>query len=82
MVEEVERAVNRGLSPGDMSTLQRYQRRRKPHNLGTMAVMEGFKRLFEDQSLPVRLLRNDGMSAVNRLGPIKNLVIRQAMGLL
>ena len=82
LVEEVERAVNRGLSPGDMSTLQRYQRRRKPHNLGTMAVMEGFKRLFEDQSLPVRLLRNDGMSAVNRLGPIKNLVIRQAMGLL
>ncbi|MDX2463197.1 MAG: UbiH/UbiF/VisC/COQ6 family ubiquinone biosynthesis hydroxylase [Porticoccus sp.] len=82
LVEEVERAVNRGLSPGDMSALQRYQRRRKPHNLGTMAVMEGFKRLFEDQSLPVRLLRNDGMSAVNRLSPIKNLVIRQAMGLL
>ena len=82
LVEEVDRAVKRGLSPGDMWGLGRYQRRRKPHNLGTMAVMEGFKRLFEDQPLPIRLLRNDGMSAVNRLGPIKNLVIRQAMGLL
>jgi 2-octaprenylphenol hydroxylase len=82
LVEEVERAVDRGLSPGDISALQRYQRRRKPHNLGTMAVMEGFKRLFEDQPLPIRLLRNDGMNAVNRLSPIKKLVIRQAMGLI
>ena len=81
LVEEVERAVTRGLSPGDMWALGRYQRRRKPHNLGAMAVMEGFKRLFEDQPLPVRLLRNDGMSAINRLGPIKNLLVRQAMGL-
>jgi 2-polyprenylphenol 6-hydroxylase len=82
LVEEVERAVSRGLSPGDMWALGRYQRRRKPHNLGTMAVMEGFKRLFESQPLPVRLLRNDGMNTVNRLGPIKNLMVRQAMGLL
>jgi 2-polyprenylphenol 6-hydroxylase len=82
LVEEVERAVGRGLSPGDMWALGRYQRRRKPHNLGTMAVMEGFKRLFEGQPLPVRLLRNDGMSAINRLGPIKNLIVRQAMGLI
>lgn len=81
LMEEVERAVSRGLSPGDMLALGRYQRRRKPHNLGTMAVMEGFKRLFEDQPLPVRLLRNDGMSAINRLGPVKNLLVRQAMGL-
>lgn len=82
LVEEVERAVSRGLSPGDMWALGRYQRRRKPHNLGTMAVMEGFKRLFEKQPLPIRLLRNDGMNTVNRLGPIKNLMVRQAMGLL
>ncbi len=82
LVEEVERAVGRGLSPGDMWALGRYQRRRKPHNLGTMAVMEGFKRLFEKQPLPIRLLRNDGMNTVNRLGPIKNLMVRQAMGLL
>ena len=82
LVEEVERAVGRGLSPGDMWALGRYQRRRKPHNLGTMAVMEGFKRLFENQPLAVRLLRNDGMSAINRLGPLKNLIVRQAMGLL
>lgn len=81
LMEEVERAVSRGLSPGDMLALGRYQRRRKPHNLGTMAVMEGFKQLFEDQPLPVRLLRNDGMSAINRLGPVKNLLVRQAMGL-
>lgn len=81
LVEELQRARNRGVGLGDPLVLGRYQRRRKPRNLGMMAVMEGFKRLFEEQSLPVRLLRNDGMSAVNRLGPIKNLIVRQAMGL-
>lgn len=82
LVEEVGHALERGLSPGDMWSLRRYQRRRKPSNLGMMAVMEGFKRLFEDRALPVRLLRNEGMNRVNQLGPIKNMIVRQAMGLL
>lgn len=82
LVDEVERALSRNLSPGDMHTLGRYQRRRKPGNLGMMAVMEGFKRLFEETALPVRLLRNEGMTKVNQLGPVKNMIVRQAMGLL
>ena len=82
LVDEVEHGVGRGLSPGDMWILKRYQRRRKPSNLGMMAVMEGFKRLFEETALPVRFLRNEGMSRVNQLGPVKNMIVRQAMGLL
>lgn len=64
-----------------MTGLKRYQRRRKPHNLGMMATMEGFKRLFESQALPLRLLRNDGLTFANNLGPLKNQLVRQAMGL-
>ena len=43
--------------------------------------MEGFKRLFESQAMPLRLLRNDGMKLANQLGPLKNQLVRQAMGL-
>ncbi|MEZ5530464.1 MAG: UbiH/UbiF/VisC/COQ6 family ubiquinone biosynthesis hydroxylase [Porticoccaceae bacterium] len=81
LAEEVQRSLSRGLSPGELTGLKRYQRRRKPHNLGMMATMEGFKRLFESQALPLRLLRNDGLTFANNLGPLKNQLVRQAMGL-
>ena len=81
LAEEIEQALEKGLSPGNELVLGRYQRRRKPDNLGMMVVMEGFKRLFEEDTLPVRLLRNVGMSQMNAVTPLKNRIIRQAMGL-
>ena len=82
LVNEIENALYRKLSPGNFLALRRYQRSRKPHNLGMMAVMEGLKRLFEDQHLPMRLLRNDGMRLINKLGFIKNKIVKEAMGIL
>jgi 2-octaprenylphenol hydroxylase len=64
-----------------MATLGRYQRRRKPENLATMAAMEGFKRLFAADQLPLRMLRNLGMSQLNRHSLAKNEIIKQAMGI-
>lgn len=81
LADEVQQALEKGVSPGDPLVLGRYQRRRKPKNLAMMAAMEGFKRLFEEQALPIRLLRNLGMSHVNAVAPLKNQIIRQAMGL-
>ena len=81
LVDEIGRAIERGNDIGDISTLNRYQRRRKPHNLAAMAVMEGFKRLFSADQLGLRLLRNMGMSGLNRLAPLKNEIIKKAMGL-
>ncbi|GAB5499420.1 MAG: 2-octaprenyl-3-methyl-6-methoxy-1,4-benzoquinol hydroxylase [Pseudohongiellaceae bacterium] len=72
-------AVGRELS--DTTVLRRYQRARKSHNMGMMWVMEGFKHLFSDQALPLRWLRNVGLSSVDRLGVIKNQLARRAMGL-
>jgi len=65
----------------DLTVLQRYQRARKGHNMGMMWVMEGFKHLFSDQALPLRWLRNVGLSSVDRLGLVKNQLARRAMGL-
>lgn len=81
LAEELGRALEQGLSLGGLPTLRRYQRRRKPENLAMMASMEGFKRLFEREELPLRLLRNIGMSSFNQLSYLKNTLIRQAMGL-
>ncbi|MEZ0151033.1 MAG: UbiH/UbiF/VisC/COQ6 family ubiquinone biosynthesis hydroxylase [Candidatus Reddybacter sp.] len=81
LAEELARALEQSSGLGGLQTLKRYQRRRKPDNLAMMATMEGFKRLFEREELPVRLLRNIGMSGLDRLPSLKNSLIRQAMRL-
>jgi 2-octaprenylphenol hydroxylase len=81
LAEEILGGWQRGTAPGQLELLRRYQRRRKGENLLMMTAMEGFKRLFEQQSLPVRWLRNAGMRGVGQLGPLKQQLIRRAMGL-
>lgn len=80
LAEEVLAGRARGSNPGQAEILRRYQRRRKGDNLVMMAAMDGFKRLFEQQALPVRWLRNAGMRGVGRLKPLKQQLIRHAMG--
>lgn len=81
LAEELTRAHQRGLPLSDLAVLDRYQRRRKGDNLGMMAVMEGFKRLFGESALPLRWLRNTGMSLLDGAAPVKRQLIRRAMGL-
>lgn len=80
LARELLNATRAGRELNDPVVLRRYQRARKPHNLAMMAMMEGFKRLYEDQPLPIRWLRNAGMRTVDRWPALKNQLIREAMG--
>jgi 2-octaprenylphenol hydroxylase len=79
--DEIRRAIEHGGPLGSEAMLGRYQRRRKGDNLSMMAAMDGFKRLFAQQDLPVRWLRNTGMRWLNDIAPLKRQLIRRAMGL-
>ncbi len=81
LLDELARARKAGLSASDDLVLARYQRRRKGENLTMMAAMEGFKQLFARDELPLRWLRNTGMRWLNQLGPVKNRIAAEAMGL-
>ncbi len=81
LAQECQRGLSRGLPLSDELLLSRYQRRRKGENLAMMAAMEGFQNLFESQALPLRLLRNAGMSWLDRATPLKRQIIARAMGL-
>ncbi len=81
LAEELSVALSAGRLLADPVVLRRYQRRRKGHNLGMMWLMEGFKHLFAEQSLPVLWLRNMGMTGVDSLPLIKQQLARRAMGL-
>ncbi|MDE2460792.1 MAG: 2-octaprenyl-3-methyl-6-methoxy-1,4-benzoquinol hydroxylase, partial [Gammaproteobacteria bacterium] len=57
------------------------ERARKGDNLAMIMALDGFKRLFGNQIPPITLLRNAGLSAVNRFTPLKSAFMRHAMGL-
>lgn len=81
LAQELSRAADHGIAPGEPGILARFQRRRLAENLGMMAAMEGFKRLFGERDLRVRWLRNTGMDGINRLPWVKQQIMRRAMGL-
>lgn len=66
---------------GDLPVLRRYARARKGDNLAMIVALDGFKRLFSSEIAAVALLRNAGLTAVNRFTPLKDAFMRRAMGL-
>ncbi|NWB86101.1 2-octaprenyl-3-methyl-6-methoxy-1,4-benzoquinol hydroxylase [Pseudomonas gingeri] len=81
LAEELLHACERGERLADVRVLSRFERRRMPHNLGLMAAMEGFERLFQADSLALRWLRNTGLKSVEQMPEAKALFVRQALGL-
>ncbi len=81
LAQVLEQAVAEKRDPGAFSVLRRYERWRKGENLLMMGAMDAFKRIFGSSLAPVRLLRNAGLGLTDGLVPVKNLIVRRAMGL-
>ncbi|MBV9964430.1 MAG: UbiH/UbiF/VisC/COQ6 family ubiquinone biosynthesis hydroxylase [Alphaproteobacteria bacterium] len=71
-----------GLDIGDASFLERYERWRRSDALLLAAVTDGLNRLFSNTIMPVKLARDVGLAIVNRLPPLKRLLMQHAMGVL
>lgn len=80
LAEETINAWRRGAPWGELSTLNRYERRRRFDNSSMLGLMKGFKLLFGSHMPALTLARNMGMSGMNQLVPLKRLVMRQAIG--
>ena len=80
LAEVVVDARRLGLDLGEPWALERYQRWRRFDTLVLMAVTDGLNRLFSNDIAPVRLARDLGLAAVDRLKPLKRLFMRHAMG--
>jgi 2-octaprenyl-6-methoxyphenol hydroxylase len=70
-----------GLDVGDAVVLERYQRWRRFDNLLLLAVTDGLNRLFSNDVAPLRLTRDLGLAAVDRVPSLKRLFMRHAMGM-
>ena len=64
-----------------VENLRPFERERKTENLIMQNAMSGFKHLFANQSMPVTILRNFAMSALDKIPMAKEVIIKKAMGL-
>ena len=81
LAELLIEAAATGADPGSPALLKRYQAARRPANLAMLAATDALDRLFSNDLLPVRLARDLGMAAVDRLPRLKRMFMREAMGL-
>jgi len=65
---------------GSEKVLRRYERWRKAENMSMFVMVDQIQRLFGVQQPGMQWLRMFGMSTVQRLPPLKNLIIQHAMG--
>ena len=66
---------------GEARMLRRYERARRGDNALALGAMEGLKRLFGAEDPSVRLLRNRGLSFVDRAASVKRAFAEHALGL-
>jgi 2-octaprenyl-6-methoxyphenol hydroxylase len=80
LAESVVDAHRLGLDIGGGPVLARYERWRRFDNVLMATAMDGLNRLFSNDIGPLRLVRDLGLAAVNRLPPVKRFFMRHAMG--
>ncbi|MFP4560516.1 MAG: FAD-dependent oxidoreductase [Thiohalorhabdus sp.] len=80
LAEELGNARARGWDPGNPGVLQRYERRRRGDTARVVAFTEGLNRLFANEAAPLALGRQLGLRLLDRVGPLKRLLMDQALG--
>lgn len=70
-----------GLDPGDPGMLEDYERSRRFDSVMMAGATDGLNRLFSNDSLPARLMRDLGLGLVDRLPGLKRAFMRDAAGL-
>jgi 2-octaprenyl-6-methoxyphenol hydroxylase len=70
-----------GADVGRPELLSRYQRTRRGDNLLMFGMTDQLDRLFSTDQRLLRTVRDLGIGAVDRLGPVKRVFMRRAMGL-
>ena len=66
--------------PGQIRHLARYQRARREETLLMQGTTDMLRRLFREKLPALPFLRNSGLNLTNALPPIKNLLVRYALG--
>jgi len=80
LAEVLVEAMRLGEDIGSEMVLDRYARWRRFDNAALAAGFDGFVRLFSNDIAPVRLARELGIAAVNRIAPLRRAFMHEAGG--
>lgn len=80
MAQVLTDATRLGEDIGSAPVLERYQQARRFDNTFNSLAMDALNRLFSNDIPPVRLARDIGLAAVNKMGPARRFFMRQAGG--
>jgi 2-octaprenyl-6-methoxyphenol hydroxylase len=80
LAEVLVEAMRLGEDIGAETVLDRYARWRRFDNAALAAGFDGFVRLFSNDIGPVRLARDLGIAAVNRIAPLRRAFMHEAGG--
>jgi 2-octaprenyl-6-methoxyphenol hydroxylase len=80
LTEIITDARDLGLDFAHPEGMARYERWRRADNLLMAGVTDILNRLFSNDIAPVRIARDLGLGVVNRIPPLKKLLMRHAMG--
>lgn len=81
LVGALEAGRAAGADAGELTYLKRYQRARMADNLMMLAATDGLKRLYGSRNPLARTLRGWAIPSTSAMAPIRQLMIRQAVGL-
>jgi 2-octaprenyl-6-methoxyphenol hydroxylase len=81
LAETIVDAGRLGLDYGMKTVLEDYQRWRRFDNVTLAGATDILNRLFSTDWVPLRAARGLGLALVNRIGPVRRLFMREAMGL-
>jgi 2-octaprenyl-6-methoxyphenol hydroxylase len=80
LAETVLDAARLGLDYGRLDVLKRYERWRRFDSFALAAVTDSMNRLFSNDFPPLRLVRDLGLGAVDRIAPLRRFFMRHAGG--
>jgi 2-octaprenyl-6-methoxyphenol hydroxylase len=81
LVEVLVETARAGRDLGDAEVLMRYDRMRRADARMVAAMTDGLNSLFSTDLGAAKLVRRVGLSALDRLWPLKHLAMRRGMGL-
>ena len=81
LITVVVDALNDKKDIGDLKVLRRYERWRRAENRSMLLAMDGLKRMFGSELSVVKEMRNIGLDLTNKITPLKNIIMQQAMGI-
>ncbi len=81
LTEVVAVSMRLGLDPSDATGLERYQRWRRFDGQSSAAAYDALNRLFSNDSMLLRVVRDAGLGLVDRLPGLKQMFVAEAAGL-